>query len=1199
MYLSKLQLLGFKSFPEKTELKFNRGITCIVGPNGCGKTNLLDAIRWVLGETRMSVLRGSRLEEIIFAGTRDYKPLGMAEVALSFDNHDHTVPSGYNEIDVTRRLFRSGDSEFSINRTPCRLKDITDMFLDTGLGPGAYSVIEQSMVDVLLSDKTEERRFLFEEAAGITKYKQRKRQALRKLEATESDLLRLQDVLTEVGSQVSMLKRQVSKAERYKSLNEEIKRIGISLSSAEWTALSRNEDQLSKQLEGLKIEGETNLGKQREWELQREKIALERTECDRHARDVQSELDESIGKCHRLENEISVLNEKLRNASVSFSQAGSDIDNLVKRQESLEQELKDNDGDRREVTGSISDLNGRLTSAESELEARLADCNRLRQLAEERQEQADALMENLTGRRESQLTLDLRYTADTEKLAEVKTDINRLAGRIEELSAEQSEVASEIKKIEATLTAKNAGISGIESAISDLEAEIEKLDAEKQQQIGKLEKITARLEFLEKVISDYEGYGEGTAAIGRLKDAIPGVIDTVANLVESDGEHSPLIQAVLGEYAGYFVVADDDSAAAVLDHVRAEKLGRVGLIVKSYVSDPVPPTSSDTLAGCTPVRSLVSGEDDLSGLFDFLFDGHYLLNPGATAPVKQNPSAAFWNQDGEVVASGGRVRSAGSQEVVLVGRKRELESLASQRQGSIDKIARTNHDKVEKTKRRDNQLAELETLRDEVSVLRTRSTELNIRNSNLEYELAELRDRKSEKDHIRKELAGSIDAISRDKCDLTKVVDDLQASRSQIESELTDIRDKLQVAEDDYTASDKENSRLKLELVGLEGQLSTLRSNRSRLDELKNDIIETIGLRTGQQSELLTVSAESKRTVRENETELKSEYARTEEKRAEAVHISTAVSELDAKIKKMDGELKILRREETTTLEKTHELDLELSSVRSRQSNMIEDSVEHYEFDPSTSSLEVKLSDDQLADLSEQLATLRRRLDSLGPVNMLALDEYDEQSKRYHFLSEQVSDLTTAKEDLNSTISKINMTAKRLFTETLELVRSNFQDVFKELFEGGSADVKLEEGVDALEANIIITARPRGKKILSIQQLSGGERALTSISLLFALYLVKPSPFCILDEVDAPLDDANIGRFLKMIKRFSEGTQFIIITHNKLTMEAADVLYGVTMHQHGVSQIVSVNLNSAEERDALLGEASVEEPQAEEAVEIE
>jgi chromosome segregation protein len=434
---------------------------------------------------------------------------------------------------------------------------------------------------------------------------------------------------------------------------------------------------------------------------------------------------------------------------------------------------------------------------------------------------------------------------------------------------------------------------------------------------------------------------------------------------------------------------------------------------------------------------------------------------------------------------------------------------------------------------------------------------------------------------------------------LTKEVDDLQESRSRIESELTDIRSKLRVAEDDYTTSDKDNSRLKLELVGLEGRLSTLRSNRGRFDELKNDILETIGSRTGQQSELLTISAESKRTVREHEAELKSEYARTEEKRAETVRISTAVSELDAKIKKMDEELKVLRREETATLEKTHELDLELSSVRSRKSNLIEDSVEHYEFDPSTSSLEVKLSDDQLADLSEQLATLRRRLDGLGPVNMLALDEYDEQSKRYHFLSEQLADLTTAKEDLKSTISKINTTAKRLFTETLESVRSNFQDVFKELFEGGSADVRLEEGVDPLEANIIITARPRGKKILSIQQLSGGERALTSISLLFSLYLVKPSPFCILDEVDAPLDDANIARFLKMIKRFSEGTQFVIITHNKLTMEAADVLYGVTMHQPGVSQIVSVNLNSAEERDALLSEAPVEEPQAEEAVEVE
>ena len=307
MYLSRMHLLGFKSFPEKTELKFDKGITSIVGPNGCGKTNLLDALRWVLGETRMSVLRGSRLEEIIFAGTRDLKPLGMAEVSLTFDNHDRVIPSDYNEINITRRLFRSGDSEFLINRTPCRLKDITEMILDTGLGPGAYSVIEQSMVDVLVSEKAEDRRILFEEAAGITKYKQRKNAAIRKLDATESDLLRLQDVLTEVHSQVGMLKRQVSKAERHRELSDDIKRIGVSLSSAEWNRLSDGEKELKSRLDDLKTESDAHSSKLGEMELKREQAMLEKTELDQFVRKLQTDLSEAVAECHRLENELSVL----------------------------------------------------------------------------------------------------------------------------------------------------------------------------------------------------------------------------------------------------------------------------------------------------------------------------------------------------------------------------------------------------------------------------------------------------------------------------------------------------------------------------------------------------------------------------------------------------------------------------------------------------------------------------------------------------------------------------------------------------------------------------------------------------------------------------------------------------------------------------------------------------------------------------
>jgi chromosome segregation protein len=536
-----------------------------------------------------------------------------------------------------------------------------------------------------------------------------------------------------------------------------------------------------------------------------------------------------------------------------------------------------------------------------------------------------------------------------------------------------------------------------------------------------------------------------------------------------------------------------------------------------------------------------------------------------------------------------------------VGRKRDLEVLSVEKQRLIDEIARVNHEKVESAKKRDEIVTKIETLATEITEIQQRLTGLSIKNSNLKYEIATISNSKSEKSGLRSSLAGSLDAISRDKGELSQELDALVKSKSEIEAALAAAENDVAAAEADYSNREKECNRLRMELVGLEGRLETLRSNHNRLEELRDDVLATVKLRESQQSEHLRTASDSKRLIRQYEDDLQAEYVVEEEKRNEAIAVSSAISELDHTVNEIDKELKTLRRDAGVLTETIHELDLGISSIKSRKENLAEDAVEHYEFDPSTSSLKVKLNDEQRAEMTEELNKLRGRLDGLGPVNMLAFDEYEEQSKRFQFLSEQVSDLETAKEDLRSTITKINITAKRLFVETLDEVRRNFKDVFQELFEGGEADVFLEEDVDPLEANIIIKARPRGKKILSIQQLSGGERALTSISLLFSLYLVKPSPFCILDEVDAPLDDTNVQRFLRMIKRFSENTQFLIITHNKLTMEEASILYGVTMKHPGVSQIVSVNLGSEEDVRQFVDESpSTEtEPETEEAIEIE
>ncbi len=1182
MYLSRMHLLGFKSFPEKTELKFDKGITSIVGPNGCGKTNLLDALRWVLGETRMSVLRGSRLEEIIFAGTRDLKPLGMAEVSLTFDNHDRVIPSDYNEINVTRRLFRSGDSEFSINRTPCRLKDITEMILDTGLGPGAYSVIEQSMVDVLVSERTEDRRILFEEAAGITKYKQRKNAAIRKLDATESDLLRLQDVLSEVHSQVNMLNRQVSKAERHKTLSDEIKRIGMSLSSAEWNRLSESERELKKKLDGLRVDSDANSSRLSEMELKREQAMLEKTELDQLVRKLQLELSDAVSECHRLENQLSVLKEKKRNAGEQFQRASSDIDSLQRRNDSIDEDIASNVTEGDEVEKEIETLNGNLADAENDLDIKLTEFNRLKSELDQAEREFESIRDKLTGRRESQLSLDLRYRTDRDRYDKLAEELDSLDGRISELQFEyderilaQRELERRIGQLEEELNSLQDSIAGRSGRIGDLEAEINSLR-------NQSEKASTRLEFVEKVVSEYEGYGSGAAALGRLKDEIPGLIDSLANLIQADSEHYELIQAVLGDFAGYFIVDSQDTADAVIERVKAERLGRVGLLVLDRFSHEQD-IASDESTDHRSVRSLVTGADSIRPVLDFLFEGHF---------IAENDNAGFqptehyyWREDGTLFAEGGRIRSAGKDEVVLVGRKDEIQRLRKSCTELDRRRAELDAERVDEVETGESEKSKAAEVESELAVRKTELTELSIRNSRMEYELTSLNTQRAEKTSAREQIAGSLDSISRDKTDIERELGSLQAGREEQERKIAGVRERLSAAETLYNSTERECNKLRMDLVSVEGKLSTLRANGERLEEVKEDIERTIVARENQQAEATQTAVECSRSIEENEGVLKLEYEKADRLRDDLARKNSDVADDEAKIQQIDEGLKLLRKQNSQSVEQIHRIELDFSSVRSRKENLIEDALEHYEFDPSRSSLTVKLSEEQIEQMTEELTQKRARIANLGPVNMLALDEYEEQSKRYDFLNEQVEDLVKAKEDLKSTILKINTTAKRLFTETLEAVRTNFQDVFKELFVGGEADICLEDDTDPLESNIIITARPRGKKILSIQQLSGGERALTAISLLFSLYLVKPSPFCILDEVDAPLDDANIGRFLMMIRRFSENTQFIIITHNKLTMEAADILYGVTMRQPGVSQIVSVNLNSEADRKAILGES--------------
>ena len=827
-------------------------------------------------------------------------------------------------------------------------------------------------------------------------------------------------------------------------------------------------------------------------------------------------------------------------------------------------------------------LNDELADGENELDIKQTEYNKLKSQLVDAESEFEQLREKLTGRRESQLSLDLQYRADHEKLTKLAEELQGIENRISILQTDFDERTRKQRETEDRIANLESDLSDLRESIAERTTSIGDLDAEIQSFRNQSEKATTRIDFIEKVVSEYEGYGAGAAAVGKLKDEISGLFDSIANLIQTDAAHYSLIQAVLGDFAGYFVVDTQETADAVIDRVKSEKLGRVGLLILEEFGDaPSGPESADPRS--RSIRSLVRCDDRFKPVLDFIFGSHYLID-GIPDPWRPADDSWYWMDDGSLIASGGKLRSAGRDEVVLVGRKDEIRRLKKSREEIGSKLAECESRRTEQINQRDAEQSRASEIDSSLSDLKKQLTEQNIANSRIEYELTSLKTRQTEKAQAREQITGSLDSISRDKTDIERELGSLQAGREEQEGRIAELREKLTAAENSYSAAERECNKLKMDLVSVEGKLSTLRSNGERLAEVREDIERTITTREEQQAEATQTAIDCSRTIESNEVVLKTESEKSEKLRDEHSRKSSEAAEQETRIQDIDDGLKSIRRANSQFVEQIHRVELDFSSVRSRKENLIEDALEHYDFDPSRSSLTVKLSDEQIEQMTEELNQKRARLSNLGPVNMLALDEYEEKSKRYQFLSEQVEDLVKAKDDLKSTISKINTTAKRLFTETLEAVRKNFQDVFKELFVGGEADIRLEDETDPLEANIIITARPRGKKILSIQQLSGGERALTAISLLFSLYLVKPSPFCILDEVDAPLDDANIGRFLKMIKRFSETTQFIIITHNKLTIEAADILYGVTMRQAGVSQIVSVNLNSEADRKVILGE---------------
>ncbi|MEW5795377.1 MAG: chromosome segregation protein SMC [Candidatus Zixiibacteriota bacterium] len=1198
MYLRQIELLGFKSFPTKTTVKFATGVTSIVGPNGCGKTNVLDALRWVLGEQKPTLLRGGKMEEVIFNGTAELKPLGMAEVTLTIVNNSGILPTEYHELQITRRLFRSGESEYLINKVPCRLKDIIDMFVDTGLGAHSYSVIQQHMIDSVISDKAEERRFLFEEAAGITKYKQRRKAALRKLEATENDFLRLKDIYAEVKTRVNALYRQHKKAERYKKLEERIRSWELYLGASRLRQLQQEKRELQSEYDSL-TDQKTSRGAVLDLAAgQLESDRRDQVDIEQRLNAIGNEIYTVSEEAHRVEREISVLNEKKANAALTITKGRSDLQSFDTRTEELHRELAETEARLATARQQLQARNDELTRAQ----AKQAEVDQTLLAARTAQEVENRKLLELEGRLSSGVTEESALREQTDELTAMAAQLEQAIAannpRQKEMIEQTERLREDLTEMVRTRADTETRRKEVVAAIEECMEQGEGLSLQLSDFKASLEACEARRLLLEDMMLHYEGYESGVVTTMSARDRWPDLVGTVADkFVPREGMET-VLQAALGEMARYLICRDRVQAESIIAYLRSQGKGRVGILVplSGTITPGVRRPEMEMPGVIGWLDTLVTTEESLRTLKEAVLSRMIVFGPGADVDaILERLPYGFGAVSTEGVLYQKNLISGGSDDVFSLFRRRERIAEQDREialiQQKIDAVA---NEKNRSTAR--------------LGALRAESEQLNSRLEDMVQEIEEQQRQLNEAEFAGRTLMTELERLNREKHALAaRIVNmrgrqqslgldahGLAGEKTTLLAEIEQATLRLRDLEQQAVEANAEVSRLQVEAIEARSRVEQTEHQIVHINQLLAEIEQNRGDCATEVEQARQDIECAEAALGTMEQALKTAFEQRDRLAQVQLDLRARQAEVMNRTAEKEATLKRLRQEREAVADQLHKAEVRLTAVGSAVTALIDRLRAEYDTDISTMLIgrpQEEISDE---DAPALISDLREKLKNFGAVNLVALEEYEVTAEREKFLSAQLNDLTIAKNDLRSTITKINKTARDLFTTTFDKVQENFSKLFVELFAGGEARITLVNPEDPLESDIEITARPGGKKLLPITMLSGGERALTAISLLFSLYLVKPSPFCILDEIDAPLDDANCQRFLKIIKHFSLQTQFIVITHNKITMEASDNLYGITMERPGVSKLVAVKFARQDDgSDELVTVEAAAEPASE------